>query len=962
MRISACYIVKNEEKNIGKSIASLQGMYDELIVVDTGSTDNTVNEAEKYGAQIYHFQWQNDFSKARNFALSKVTGDWIIFLDADNYYVGDVDIREYLANIEKNSDIDGLLLPEYDVFHRELPPSRVARIFRNREYIRYRGAIHEVIHGIGRNITLHLAKDIKLMHSGSHADIMPDKLKRNLDLLLEDIAQNGENNAYYYYIAECYFGLQDYEKAIDYIRKAIASPVRHYREEANYYHILLESMRQCNYPGEEMAKIATEAIKKFPNMPEFYGEQGIILSSIGRYDEAYKMLLECMEKYEFMDREKNEYGYFYAETMGIIYARLARLAWLKGEPEVAKLAASYAVCISKGKWGSEEKKEITLAREKAVKQQVVICIPISKQELSAFEKVSLKQLNRVLGKYPRVFIAPESLVFDYLEYGVGISVERFPDYLFYNVNSYSSLMLNINFYQRFSKYKYMLIYPTNAFVFSDRLEQFCRMDYDYIGAPISRFDSAWHAIDARVGDGGLSLRKISAAIHILKQWNNIVMDNPFIDLFKQREELFWGYCGGRKELSFNVPSAKVAAEFAVQANIGHLYRKIQNGWRPFGCCGWDDFHYDFWRKIIEGYGFNFSNSSNQEKNDCLHIRNYLATRNTVNMRILWGRYRKGDFYDALVLLDSWLQQYHAGHSGWYHNIEDLVYMWRTVDSDDTYKRAYKSLYLRKLAICIQRGFSIRNFSPMIWELLITLIPHLKKYDYVEMKNLVKEIESKWWDFWTSNASYQNHEPHISQKKIIIMTTVVDEWHLLESFIRHTLTFADALIIDERLATDRVKDILHKLEDEGLPLIIHQKSLSIKELADDIDYVLKLNVTDFILPQEPGVQIRPLLEELSTQQVYAIETLFFVPYYPYANQDKFLLARPLIRQDKTASKMNIINVHKSDRHSVKIATRLRVARFGDFDTKELTYGLIPSDNVLVDISNVIVNLPLKYTYV
>lgn len=961
MKISACYIVKNEENNIGKSIASLQGMYDELIVVDTGSTDNTIAVAEKYGAQIYHFRWQNDFSKARNFALSKLKGDWIIFLDADNYYVGDVDIREYLVHIEKEyGDVDGLLLPEYDEYHRELPPSRVARIFRNCEYIRYKGAIHEVISGIGRNITLRFAQEIKLMHSGSHADIMPNKLRRNLNLLLEDIDKNGENKAYYYYIAECYFGLQEYEKAIDYIRKAIASPVRHYREEANYYHILLESMRQCNYPGEEMVEIANEAIKKFPNMPEFYGEQGIILSSIGRYDEAYKMLLKCMEKYEFTDREQNEYGYFYTETMGIIYARLARIAWLKGESEVAKLATSLAVYLSNGKWGTKEKEEISLAVKAESKQQVVICIPVYKQELSPFEKASLKQLNQVLGKYPRVFIAPESLDFDYQEYGEGISVERFPDYFFNNVSSYSALMLNLDFYQRFTQYEYMLIYQTDAFVFSDRLKEFCHMGYDYIGAPVSRFDPAWHAIDARTGNGGLSLRKISAAIRILKQWDYIMQDSPFINLFMQWEDLFWGYCGRREDLSFTVPTVKIAAEFAVQANIAHSYKNILAGWRPFGCHGWYNLNYDFWQKIIEAYGFDFSKLPYPGKEAYPRIQDYLTTRNTVNMRILWGLYRNGHLHDALVLLDDWLQQYPAGHPGWHHNMEELVYMWRTVDWDDKYKKSYKSLYLRKLAICIQRGFSNRKFYPVLWNLLVTLIPHLQKYDYAEMKNLTAAIESGWWDFWAGNACYQKSEPHMPQKKIVAMTTVTDEWPLLESFIRHTLAFADAIIIDERFATERVKDILHKLEAEGLPLIIHQKALNSKEFADDIDYVLNLNASDFILPMKSTEQVRTLLEELPAQEGYAIETGFFAPYHPYANRDKFLLARPLVRKDGIAVKTNIINIHKTDGKSMKMAKGLYAASFREVDAASLAEGIIPADTELVDVSKFIANQPLHYS--
>ena len=86
IRISACYIVKNEAENLAKSIKSLKNQVNEIVVVDTGSTDNTIAVAGKLGAKVYSFPWQDDFSQARNFALSKAKGDWLILLDADEYF------------------------------------------------------------------------------------------------------------------------------------------------------------------------------------------------------------------------------------------------------------------------------------------------------------------------------------------------------------------------------------------------------------------------------------------------------------------------------------------------------------------------------------------------------------------------------------------------------------------------------------------------------------------------------------------------------------------------------------------------------------------------------------------------------------------------------------------------------------------------------------------------------------
>ena len=85
-KISACYIVKNGAADLELSLKSLNNFVDEIIVVDTGSTDNTVEVAKKFGAKIFFEQWQNDFSTPRNVALKNATGDWIVFLDADEYF------------------------------------------------------------------------------------------------------------------------------------------------------------------------------------------------------------------------------------------------------------------------------------------------------------------------------------------------------------------------------------------------------------------------------------------------------------------------------------------------------------------------------------------------------------------------------------------------------------------------------------------------------------------------------------------------------------------------------------------------------------------------------------------------------------------------------------------------------------------------------------------------------------
>ena len=102
MKISACLITKDEEKNIEQCLKSIEGIVDEIIIVDTGSNDNTVNVAKRYSNKIFHYVWEDDFSKARNFAIEKANGDYILFLDADDYLALDA-LRKLSNKISQSS-------------------------------------------------------------------------------------------------------------------------------------------------------------------------------------------------------------------------------------------------------------------------------------------------------------------------------------------------------------------------------------------------------------------------------------------------------------------------------------------------------------------------------------------------------------------------------------------------------------------------------------------------------------------------------------------------------------------------------------------------------------------------------------------------------------------------------------------------------------------------------------------
>jgi glycosyltransferase involved in cell wall biosynthesis len=112
-------IVKNEAATIEQVLACAKTFCDELIVVDTGSTDNTVELAERMGAKVYHFEWVDDFSVARNFALSKCTGDWFIWLDADDTITEENQFKILQLKETVLSDaLDGIFMPYRYAFNQ----------------------------------------------------------------------------------------------------------------------------------------------------------------------------------------------------------------------------------------------------------------------------------------------------------------------------------------------------------------------------------------------------------------------------------------------------------------------------------------------------------------------------------------------------------------------------------------------------------------------------------------------------------------------------------------------------------------------------------------------------------------------------------------------------------------------------------------------------------------------------
>jgi glycosyltransferase involved in cell wall biosynthesis len=202
-RLSVCMIVKNEERFLGQCLASVKDIADELIVIDTGSTDRTIEIAQEHGAQVGHFEWCDDFAAARNASIAPATGDWILFLDADEELspTGKAELPRLLSQTQ----ISLYRLPLINTHQGEKSQSYVPRLFRNPPALMFYGCVHEgvlsFIEKICKPWQLSIDFcDLKILHHGYEPAVMKErnKIQRNHDLLRKAILENP--NEFYFHM------------------------------------------------------------------------------------------------------------------------------------------------------------------------------------------------------------------------------------------------------------------------------------------------------------------------------------------------------------------------------------------------------------------------------------------------------------------------------------------------------------------------------------------------------------------------------------------------------------------------------------------------------------------------------------------------------------------------------------------------------------------------------------------
>lgn len=354
-------IVKNEEISLSSCLNSVKNFVDEMIVLDTGSTDNTVKIATELGAKVYHFQWNDNFAEARNEALQYVIGDWILVLDADEVLTPEIipTIQKAIAN--ENNLVVNLL--RHEVGSISSPYSLLSRLFRKHSQVKFSRPYHAMIDDSVEELIktenhwqIVNLSEIAIKHYGYQPNVIISKNKtEKAKKAMESYLSKNPKDAYvasklgalylqigqenkgikllktaiksnladapvlfelYYHLANALNKQGDFNHAIKYYQKAIAQPILEKIKLGVYNN--LASLYQRKGDFENAVKFYEITIKIEPNFALGYYNLGVTYKAIGR-------LFKAIDAYQKAIKLNPEYPWS--------YQNLAVLLLKKGEIE-----------------------------------------------------------------------------------------------------------------------------------------------------------------------------------------------------------------------------------------------------------------------------------------------------------------------------------------------------------------------------------------------------------------------------------------------------------------------------------------------------------------------------------------------------------------------------------------------------------------------------------------------------
>jgi glycosyltransferase involved in cell wall biosynthesis len=284
--LTATLIVRDEAAVLGPCLESMQGLVDEIVVVDTGSVDESPAIATAFGARVVHYAWRDDFAAARNVALDEANGQWVLYIDADERVVeGRRSYLETLLGAASEVAFRVLLKPRLGS-----TPYREYRLWRNDPRIRFDGVIHEkvvpAIHRVARDDGCGIGlADLLLQHVGYEGD-QTSKHRRNLPLLRRQLAAEPSNLFVWHHLARVLEGLGEGDEAESVLERAL--DVARAKSSNDPLGVLpyADLIRRRLQRREEVGPLLAEARAAYPGNCLLLYLEGEDLIVRGAYDDA----------------------------------------------------------------------------------------------------------------------------------------------------------------------------------------------------------------------------------------------------------------------------------------------------------------------------------------------------------------------------------------------------------------------------------------------------------------------------------------------------------------------------------------------------------------------------------------------------------------------------------------------------------------------------------------------------
>ena len=300
--ISLCMIVKDEEDCLASCLESAKDAVDEMIIIDTGSTDNTVEIAEKYGAKVYHHPWEGDFSKARNYSIQYATCDWILYLDADEELFRE-DITK-LKEITKEKDYNGISFLIYNkVYGQREGFLYFTRMWRNRIGAYFEGIVHNQLVLPGNT----LKSDIRIMHYGyalEDQDKMEKKQARSKGLLKKQIEEDPDNVFARFNYAQICRGQKLTDEVIEHAGKVVDILTPQDKLKIHIYLMALDQLSNAYFEKKDYRKCLEYCQKALEVKPDYLdplfmmGGAYKLMGNSEKAKESLERYLEVQEKYD----------------------------------------------------------------------------------------------------------------------------------------------------------------------------------------------------------------------------------------------------------------------------------------------------------------------------------------------------------------------------------------------------------------------------------------------------------------------------------------------------------------------------------------------------------------------------------------------------------------------------------------------------------------------------------------